>query len=180
MEMGRDHGCTLYAHSCEVERLAKQCGVSADELRPLHNGTTLPLDGTDAISTRSPGSASTGTPPSSRGGGHLVIMHTPGHSGGSICIQVVASGPRGPPAPSNVQSLIVGDTIFPGSCGRLDLPDSDKSAMYDSLTLLRALDDRIKVYPGHGYSGDATSIGQEKRNGLLRPFSREQWLSMHG
>ena len=44
----------------------------------------------------------------------------------------------------------VGDTIFPGSCGRLDLPDSDKSAMYDSLTLLRALDDRIKVLHVHG------------------------------
>jgi glyoxylase-like metal-dependent hydrolase (beta-lactamase superfamily II) len=52
--------------------------------------------------------------------------------------------------------------------------------MFDSLQKLRALDDAIKVYPGHGYSGDSTTIGREKQNGLLRPFSRDQWRSMHG
>ena len=59
--------------------------------------------------------------------------------------------------------LYVGDTIFPGSCGRLDLPDSDKAAMYDSLQTLRGLDDAIDVYPGHGYSPSTTI--DEKRLG---------------
>ena len=70
-------------------------------------------------------------------------------------------------------------TRAPRARRRLDLPDSDKAAMYDSLQTLRGLDDAIDVYPGHGYSGPSTTIANEKRSGLLRPFSREQWLAMH-
>ncbi|EOD16572.1 hypothetical protein EMIHUDRAFT_95217 [Emiliania huxleyi CCMP1516] len=75
-----------------------------------------------------------------------------------------------------VASVLVGDTIFPGS---LDLPDSDVDAMFDSLQQLRALGDDVVIYPGHGYSGDRTTVGKEKVSGLLRPFSREQWRAMH-
>ena len=81
-------------------------------------------------------------------------------------------------AKEEYHSVYSGDTIFPGSCGRLDFPDSDKNAMYDSITKLRALDDATPVYPGHAYSGASTTIGREKRNGLLREFSREQWRVM--
>ena len=63
---------------------------------------------------------------------------------------------------------------------QLDLPDSDVHAMFDSLQRLRTFDDSITVYPGHGYSGESTTIGAEKQNGLLRPFSKDQWLRMHG
>jgi len=52
--------------------------------------------------------------------------------------------------------------------------------MYDSLQLLRQLDDGIFVYPGHAYSGERSSIAQEKAKGLLRDFGKEQWLRMHG
>ena len=52
--------------------------------------------------------------------------------------------------------------------------------MFDSLQKLRTFDDSIVVYPGHGYSGDSTTIGQEKQSGLLRPFTRDMWLRMHG
>ena len=52
--------------------------------------------------------------------------------------------------------------------------------MFDSLQRLRNFDDQTTVYPGHGYSGASTTIGQEKQQGLLRPFSRQQWLTMHG
>ena len=75
-------------------------------------------------------------------------------------------------------SLYSGDTIFPGSCGRLDLPDSDKDQMFESLAKLRALDDGIKVYPGHGYSGESTTIGREKAGGLLRPFTKAMFQQM--
>ena len=70
--------------------------------------------------------------------------------------------------------------VFPGSCGRLDLPDSDVNKMFDSLQSLRTFADDVKVYPGHGYSGDSSTIGQEKANGLLRPFDRATWNRMHG
>lgn len=151
-EMGLEHGCKLYCHASERARVAKQCHLSEDSLNPLEQGSTLALGDE---------------------GGCIEVLHTPGHSGGSICLLVRAA--RGGAA----HSLYVGDTIFPGSCGRLDLPDSDKAAMYDSLQTLRGLDDAIDVYPGHGYSGPSTTIANEKRSGLLRPFSREQWLAMH-
>ena len=102
------------------------------------------------------------------------MLHTPGHSGGSVCV-CVRPKDGGEPV-----CLMSGDTIFPGSCGRLDLPDSSKEQMYQSLVKLRALNESIKVYPGHAYSGPSTTIGKEKVQGLLRPFSREQWNSMHG
>ena len=102
------------------------------------------------------------------------MLHTPGHSGGSVCVCVRPKGGGEPVC------LMSGDTIFPGSCGRLDLPDSDTNAMFDSLQRLRALDDDLTVYPGHAYSGLHTSIRAEKSNGLLRAFSREQWNQMHG
>ena len=52
--------------------------------------------------------------------------------------------------------------------------------MFDSLATLRALPDQLPVYPGHGYSGPSTTIVQEKRAGLLRDFSKQQWMQMHG
>ena len=81
---------------------------------------------------------------------------------------------------SSSTALLVGDTIFPGSCGRLDLPDSDTGAMFESLQKLRELPDDLSVYPGHSYGGEKTTIKAEKANGLLRPFTRDQWRQMHG
>ena len=52
--------------------------------------------------------------------------------------------------------------------------------MFESLQRLRELDDGLKVYPGHAYSGMHTTIAAEKSNGLLRHFSRDQWNRMHG
>ena len=71
--------------------------------------------------------------------------------------------------------LITGDTVFPGSCGRLDLPGSDARVMYDSLRRLAALPESLVIFPGHGYNGASSTIGAEKRTGLLRPMTREQW-----
>ena len=142
----------LYAQSIEVERIAKQIGVPQAEIAPLEHGSVLPL-----------GSS-----------GQMEILHTPGHSAGSICVRVQ------PSVGATETFILAGDCIFPGSCGRLDLPDSNKDDMFESLAMLRKLDDKIKVYPGHGYSGDSTTIGQEKVRGLLRPFDKAQFKAMMG
>ena len=152
-EMGREYGCKLYCHSAELSKLAEQCKLEESELTPLEQGSTMPL-----------GNA-----------GELEILHTPGHTRCSICICVKEANKGGA-----CHSLYSGDTIFPGSCGRLDFPDSDKNTMFDSLIKLRALDDAVPVYPGHAYSGDSTTIGREKKNGLLREFSREVWVGLMG
>ena len=87
----------------------------------------------------------------------LTFMHTPGHTPGSQCFLVD-------------DRLISGDTLFIGSCGRTDLPGSDPSEMYYSLTQrLGALPDHTLLFPGHNYGGPSTTIGDEKRS---NPFMR--------
>lgn len=81
---------------------------------------------------------------------------------------------------SNMWWLYFFMTDWQGSCGRLDLPGSDKHIMYDSLQKLSTLNNSLPIYPGHGYGGMSSTIGQEKKSGLLQSFSREQWKSMMG
>jgi len=76
------------------------------------------------------------------------VIHTPGHSMGSICL-------------SGHGLLFSGDTLFSGSIGRTDLPGSSDSEMQKTLKyLVSHLNDDILVYPGHGHS---TTILTEKR-----------------
>ena len=89
----------------------------------------------------------------------LRIIHTPGHSPGSICLL-------------GGKECFTGDTLFAGSIGRTDFPSSSHEDMMHSLKKLRDLSDDLLVYPGHGL---VTSMGEEKRNNpfLRREFSRE-------
>ena len=87
----------------------------------------------------------------------LTFLHTPGHTPGSQCFLVDGR-------------LISGDTLFIGSCGRSDLPGSDPSQMYYSLTQrLGALPDDTVLFPGHNYGGPSSTIGDEKRH---NPYMR--------
>jgi hydroxyacylglutathione hydrolase len=87
----------------------------------------------------------------------LTFLHTPGHTPGSQCFLIDGR-------------LISGDTLFIGSCGRTDLPGSDPSEMYYSLTQrLGALPDDTMLFPGHNYGGPSSTIGDEKRR---NPFMR--------
>jgi len=102
------------------------------------------------------------------------LLHTPGHTPGSQCFLVEEEG--------QPHRLVSGDTLFLGSCGRVDLPGSDPEAMYRSLneTLARLPDDTL-VFPGHLYGDPQGSIGEEKRsNPMLRVSGLEQFLSFMG
>ena len=73
--------------------------------------------------------------------------------------------------------MVSGDTLFPGSCGRVDLPESNHVDMWESLKKLKvSYDDDLLVFPGHGYSKPNTTIGEEKRTGLLG-INKAQWMS---
>jgi glyoxylase-like metal-dependent hydrolase (beta-lactamase superfamily II) len=98
------------------------------------------------------------------------FLHTPGHTPGSQCFLVEGN-------------LISGDTLFVGSCGRVDLPGSDPKAMYYSLNhTLKNLDDATVVYPGHAYSSDSsTTIGNQKRHNMYMRFpSLDDFLDAMG
>ena len=94
--------------------------------------------------------------------------HTPGHTPGSQCFLVG-------------NALVSGDTLFIGSCGRVDLPGSNPSDMYRSLTqVLAALPDDTLLYPGHNYADRPRStIGDEKRrNPMMRFTNLADFLSV--
>lgn len=99
----------------------------------------------------------------------LTFLHTPGHTPGSQCFLVDGR-------------LVSGDTLFIGSCGRTDLPGSDPSEMYRSLTQrLAALPDETILLPGHNYGGPASTIGDERRqNPFLRFASLGDFLRAMG
>ena len=103
------------------------------------------------------------------------LLHTPGHTPGSQCFLVEEEG--------QPHRLVSGDTLFLGSCGRVDLPGADPEAMYTSLTqVLGQLPDDTILYPGHLYSADSSGpMGDQKRtNPFLRATSLEQFLMFMG
>jgi hydroxyacylglutathione hydrolase len=96
------------------------------------------------------------------------LLHTPGHTPGSQCFLVG-------------NALVSGDTLFIGSCGRVDLPGSNPEDMYRSLTqVLGALPDETLLFPGHNYADRPRStIGDEKRTNMMMRFpSLKDFLSL--
>jgi hydroxyacylglutathione hydrolase len=88
------------------------------------------------------------------------VMHTPGHTPGSICLLFPEQN-----------LLIAGDTLFAGSIGRTDLPGGDGRQILRSLRdRLLVLPDITRVLPGHG---SETTIGEERQsNPFLQPGFR--------
>jgi hydroxyacylglutathione hydrolase len=78
----------------------------------------------------------------------LTVLHTPGHTPGSVCLLEPDEG-----------LLFSGDTLFAEAWGRTDLPGGSAEQMAESLARLASLEDRLRVLPGHGR---ATTIGDER------------------
>lgn len=84
---------------------------------------------------------------------HFSILHTPGHTPGSVCLRCG-------------KLLFSGDTLFQGSCGRTDFPASSPSDMRRSLDRLAGIRENLTVYCGHGPS---TTLDIERAS---NPFLR--------
>lgn len=92
------------------------------------------------------------------GGLEATVMHTPGHTEGSVCLYFPAE-----------RKLMAGDTLFAGSIGRTDLPGGDMDKIMRSLhERVMALPDETIVLPGHG---PVTSIGDERKT---NPFVKDR------
>jgi hydroxyacylglutathione hydrolase len=85
------------------------------------------------------------------GGVTLTVIHTPGHTPGSISLHAPEAG-----------ELFSGDTLFAGSIGRTDFPGGDSTAILRSLAKLAVLPGDTKVHPGHG--PDTTIVREERVN----------------
>jgi len=99
----------------------------------------------------------------------IQFIHTPGHTPGSQCFLMK-------------DSLLSGDTLFIGGCGRCDLPGGDPEALYRSLKSLSRLPAGTMLYPGHDYGSVRTrSLSLEsKENPYLQVQSLQQFVQMVG
>lgn len=123
--LAASHGASIAGHESDVEYLASPqrsrffpgyLNPAAPVTRPLVEGDQIVLAGAS-----------------------FSVLHTPGHSGGAICLHHVPSA-----------TLFSGDTLFAGTFGRYDLPDSDARALRASLLRLATLPGATRVLPGHG------------------------------
>ena len=136
--------CKFYAHKNEAAYLGadlrqKQCGAFGGGGFSFYIMQSLPesvrepdvlLEGSETLFEDSENFA-----------GGFKVLHTPGHSAGSICLYCAAAG-----------LLVSGDTMFAGSCGRTDLTGGSEKEMRASLKSLSSLPAETVVLPGHGGS----------------------------
>lgn len=87
----------------------------------------------------------------------ISVIHTPGHTPGSVCFHI---------RDSEGEALLAGDTLFAGSVGRTDLPGGDRGKLGESLLKLAGYPDDLPVYPGHG---PESTIGDERRKNPFWP-----------
>jgi glyoxylase-like metal-dependent hydrolase (beta-lactamase superfamily II) len=119
----------------DADKAARQCGVPLEAIRRHSDGDVVWRAGES----------------------NLRCWSTPGHTAGSISL-VCTDTEATPPT----TAIITGDTLFIGSSGRFDLPDSNAKDMLRSLARLSTLPRDTVVYPGHNYAIPSHStIGEE-------------------
>lgn len=131
----------VYAHEAEQELLENaQYNLSA----MFQGANTIRLD--EMLSDRQILKAA---------GFTLQVLHTPGHTAGSVCYYL-----------EKEKLLFSGDTIFAGSVGRTDFPTGNMSTLLNSVKeVILKLPDDVEIYPGHG---EQTNVGYEKTH---NPFA---------
>ena len=123
-ELASETGCAVYIHPDDLSMPPMMTAGPLYYTKTYADGTNLHLAGLD-----------------------ITVIHTPGHTPGSVCLLVE-------------DTMISGDTLFAGSCGRTDLPGGDWATIQNSLHRLSALETNYWVLPGHG---ESTTLSEEKR-----------------
>ena len=129
-ELASETGCDVYIHPAELSMPPMMTAGPLYYTKTYAEGSQLHLVGLD-----------------------IGVLHTPGHTPGSVCLLVQTT-------------LFSGDTLFQGSCGRTDLPGGDWATIVKSLKRLAAIEGNLWILPGHGGS---TTLRDEKR---YNPYMR--------
>ena len=129
-ELAAETGCAVYLHPEDLTMPPMMTAGPLYYTNTYAEGTRLSLAGLD-----------------------IAVLHTPGHTPGSVCLLVE-------------NTIFSGDTLFQGSCGRTDLPGGDWATITKSLHRLAALEGNFWVYPGHG--GSTTLRDEKKYNPYMR------------
>lgn len=163
-ELLRRGGVEAWAGELDAEQIRQQNNLQSqrDQLRELRDGDLVALDSLA-----------------------LHVVHTPGHTPGSICLYLPAVGqltPRGDVKaaeeiliPTKGGLLISGDTLFVGSAGRTDLVESNHGHMLESMARLTKLAPDTLVLPGHNYDPLAyTTIDMERLGNCVMASSADK------
>ncbi|RAP75327.1 MBL fold metallo-hydrolase [Paenibacillus montanisoli] len=143
-EVRRAFGCPVYLHDAEADWLTDA----------RKNGSARWSDVTEPLTTEPAEFALSEGQRLELIGHTFSVLHTPGHSPGSVSLHCGGH-------------LISGDVLFRQSVGRSDLPGGKERDLYDSIRLkLYKLDPSVRVYPGHG---PQTTIGYEMANNPFVP-----------
>jgi glyoxylase-like metal-dependent hydrolase (beta-lactamase superfamily II) len=118
----RDHDVWNGAHPADADTIAAQTGVTPD--RELLDGDTIQV-----------------------GGWRVAVLHTPGHTDGSICFRLPSS------------QVLTGDALFPGGVGKTEGRAAFEQAIASAERHLLSLPDDTRIAPGHG---DDSYVGQER------------------
>lgn len=102
----------------------------------------------------------------------ISFIHTPGHTPGSQCIRF---GP-------GMRRVLTGDTLFCGSCGRVDFPGGDVNELFKSLfEKISSWPENIAIFPAHSYGGKLlTSLWYERKHGILRFQQKNEFAARLG
>ena len=129
-ELAAETGCDVYIHAEDLSMPPMMTAGPLYYTKTYAEGTQLCLAGLD-----------------------LAVLHTPGHTPGSVCLLADTT-------------IFSGDTLFQGSCGRTDLPGGDWPTIRSSLRRLADIEANLWVLPGHGAS---TTLRDEKK---YNPYMR--------
>jgi hydroxyacylglutathione hydrolase len=128
-ELKAKNPCPIHAHKLEKPGIIKTTGLSNSDIISHESGDIV-----------------------NAGDIAIELLHTPGHTPGSLCFKVK-------------DTLLSGDTLFLRGCGRVDLPGGDVEEMYRTIkNRFSTLDNKTIIYPGHAYGGEHDSLEHLRKN----------------
>lgn len=128
-ELKAQNPCPVHAHKLEKAGIIKTTGLSESDIVAQESGDIVKA-GDIAIE----------------------LLHTPGHTPGSLCFRLK-------------DALVSGDTLFLRGCGRVDLPGGNVEEMYRTIqNRLSTIDKNTIVFPGHAYGGEHASMDALRKN----------------
>jgi glyoxylase-like metal-dependent hydrolase (beta-lactamase superfamily II) len=144
-DLMRIHPCPVHVHKVERDGVRVVTGLEASDLVPHESGDTV-----------------------AAGGVSVELLHTPGHTPGSLCFRVQGS-------------LVAGDTLFLQGCGRVDLPGGDAEELFRSLRKIDGLPSETIVFPGHDYGGPKGRLDELRQSNMyLRVQDMKSWRRLFG
>jgi hydroxyacylglutathione hydrolase len=152
-ELGAKCGCKAHVHRREAEAVRAVTGLGASDLVLHESGDRVKV-----------------------GGVEIELLHTPGHTPGSMCFRVAGL------THGEEEALVAGDTLFLQGCGRVDLPGGDPEQMFRTLhERLATLPGEMWLLPGHAYGGEKATLGQVRRtNPTLQLTTLQSFLRRMG